>query len=179
MKKNQQGFGAVEGLLIVVVVAVIAFVGWYIYNGNKKASNTYNAASTSSKVTTTGTPKTHTTEEAVNLVQTTYDSYLTELNKANSDTTNKRPVAQVALSAIKNNLTPELYAKAAAVTQATPFSCTQQYVASAYSATLKSNTKTTASVALTIDNGSGANTSGMTALVNLVSLKITAVTCPA
>lgn len=43
-KKDQHGFGAVEALLIVVIVALLVFVGWYVYNSNKKANNTINAA---------------------------------------------------------------------------------------------------------------------------------------
>lgn len=41
---NQSGFGAVEALLIVVIVALIGFVGWFVYNSNQKASNTINSA---------------------------------------------------------------------------------------------------------------------------------------
>ncbi len=32
MKKNEAGFSAIEGLLILVLVAIIGFVGWYIYH---------------------------------------------------------------------------------------------------------------------------------------------------
>ncbi|HET9098511.1 MAG TPA: hypothetical protein VFN51_02740 [Candidatus Saccharimonadales bacterium] len=43
-KRDQGGFSAVEGLLIVVIVALLAFVGWYVYSSNKKASDTINTA---------------------------------------------------------------------------------------------------------------------------------------
>ncbi|MEK7059241.1 MAG: hypothetical protein AAB971_00580 [Patescibacteria group bacterium] len=45
MKKNQQGFGSVQILLILVIVGIIGFVGWYVYNANQGASNNYKTAS--------------------------------------------------------------------------------------------------------------------------------------
>jgi len=47
MKINQKGFAALEALLIVVIVAIIAGTGYYIYHANKNTSSTYNAASKS------------------------------------------------------------------------------------------------------------------------------------
>ncbi|MBI2589068.1 hypothetical protein HYW35_02610 [Candidatus Saccharibacteria bacterium] len=37
MKKNQKGFSAVEGLLILIIVGLLGFVGWYVWNSNNKA----------------------------------------------------------------------------------------------------------------------------------------------
>ncbi len=42
--KNQNGFGLIEGLLIVIALTLIAFVGFYVYNANKeepKISDSY------------------------------------------------------------------------------------------------------------------------------------------
>jgi hypothetical protein len=39
MKKNQHGFSAVEALLILVIVGLIGFVGWYVLNTQKKTSD--------------------------------------------------------------------------------------------------------------------------------------------
>ncbi|MDB5163566.1 MAG: hypothetical protein JWS12_183 [Candidatus Saccharibacteria bacterium] len=44
MKKNEQGFSVVEALLIVVIVAVIGAVGWYVYRAQKNTTKTYNTA---------------------------------------------------------------------------------------------------------------------------------------
>jgi len=52
MYKNEKGFSAVEGLLILVTVGVIGFVGWYVWqskNEGNKATNTDNAASQTNK----------------------------------------------------------------------------------------------------------------------------------
>jgi hypothetical protein len=35
LKNNQRGFSPVEGVLIVLVVVAIAFVGWYVYKNHK------------------------------------------------------------------------------------------------------------------------------------------------
>jgi cytoskeletal protein RodZ len=47
MKRNQRGFGAVEGLLILVIVGLIGFIGWYVYHAMKRTNNTYNTTTTS------------------------------------------------------------------------------------------------------------------------------------
>jgi hypothetical protein len=35
-KLNQKGFGAIEALLILIIVAGLGFVGWYVMNSNKQ-----------------------------------------------------------------------------------------------------------------------------------------------
>ena len=40
MKMNQKGFGLVEGLLIAMLVVVLAFSGWYIWNENQDEDST-------------------------------------------------------------------------------------------------------------------------------------------
>jgi ABC-type Na+ efflux pump permease subunit len=135
-------------------------------------------STTKSTTTTTTTTSIHTTQEAVAFVQKTYDDYLIALNQANSNASNTQPVAQVGLTAVKSDLSTDLYTRAAAVTQATPFSCTQQYVTNKYTASLQSSDKSSAVVAVSISNGSGTSTTGMTATVDLTTLKITSVKCP-
>lgn len=39
-KINQKGFGAVEAILILVIIGLIGFVGWFVYNSNNKATDT-------------------------------------------------------------------------------------------------------------------------------------------
>ncbi|MDL2363040.1 MAG: hypothetical protein QFB86_01500 [Patescibacteria group bacterium] len=47
IQNNQSGFSAIEGLLILAVVAIIGGTGWYVYNANKSTSNTYTTSSRS------------------------------------------------------------------------------------------------------------------------------------
>lgn len=56
MKQNQKGFGAVEGVLIVVLVLAIAFGGWYVWkqqpvadNGAKKNATAQKQANSTNK----------------------------------------------------------------------------------------------------------------------------------
>jgi hypothetical protein len=39
MSKNQKGFSAIEGLLIFIIVGIIAGVGWYVWDSNKKTND--------------------------------------------------------------------------------------------------------------------------------------------
>jgi hypothetical protein len=51
MKINQKGFGAVEGLLILILVSILGFTGYYVYHSRNNATSTYNnAASTGTNV---------------------------------------------------------------------------------------------------------------------------------
>ncbi|HYF96729.1 MAG TPA: hypothetical protein VD947_01685 [Patescibacteria group bacterium] len=46
MKKlNQRGFSLIEGLLIIIAIALIGFVGFYVYNANKKTDTSANNSS--------------------------------------------------------------------------------------------------------------------------------------
>ncbi|MDB5170524.1 MAG: hypothetical protein JWO35_218 [Candidatus Saccharibacteria bacterium] len=71
MKKNQDGFSAVETVLILVIVGLIGFVGWYVYNSKNKSDATLDQASKSSQ-TSTPTKKTD-AESAVKLSETYTD----------------------------------------------------------------------------------------------------------
>jgi hypothetical protein len=44
MRRNQKGFSAVEGILIFIIVAIIAGVGWYVWDSNKKTNDILNSA---------------------------------------------------------------------------------------------------------------------------------------
>jgi FlaG/FlaF family flagellin (archaellin) len=50
--KNQSGFTAVEGLLIIIALAIVGFTGFYVYHSSKKVDQT-NASSTSGNTKTT------------------------------------------------------------------------------------------------------------------------------
>lgn len=63
MKENQKGFGVVEGLLILVIVGLIGFTGWYVWHikqntdkiNNKAAAVAASTAAQSTKKTATTT----------------------------------------------------------------------------------------------------------------------------
>jgi type II secretory pathway pseudopilin PulG len=51
MKKTQNGFSVIEGLLIVVIVSMLAAVGWYVWHSQKQVDKTYSQTANSSAVT--------------------------------------------------------------------------------------------------------------------------------
>ncbi|HEY5442222.1 MAG TPA: hypothetical protein VIJ68_01650 [Candidatus Saccharimonadales bacterium] len=46
---NQRGFSTVEGLLILIIVLLIGFIGYYVWHAQKSASDTLNSASKASQ----------------------------------------------------------------------------------------------------------------------------------
>jgi uncharacterized protein (UPF0333 family) len=44
LKNNQDGLSAIEGVLILLIVVIVIFTGWYVYNANKKTNSLYNSA---------------------------------------------------------------------------------------------------------------------------------------
>jgi hypothetical protein len=50
MKKLQEGFSAVEGLLIVIIVGMLGGVGWYVWHSQKQVDKTYSQTANSSAV---------------------------------------------------------------------------------------------------------------------------------
>ncbi len=52
MKKiNSKGFSAIEGLLILVIIGLIGFVGWYVLHSKNTANKTYNQAASNTTAT--------------------------------------------------------------------------------------------------------------------------------
>lgn len=182
IKNNQTGFSAVEVLLALIFVAIVAFIGVYIAhtNSNKTTTNTAKTTASSSKQVTMGsqTPKLYTTQEAATFVQTTYNSYLSAINNVSAN--NTQALGLVGLAAVKNNLTSNFYAQAAASQNGSLFSCAAQFLPSGYTVGTASSNGTNATIPLTISNSDdgSTNTTGMAVTVNLSSLKISAVTCP-
>jgi type II secretory pathway pseudopilin PulG len=48
MKKNENGFSAVEGLLVLVVVAIVGFVGWYVWQAKQNTDKNLSVARSTS-----------------------------------------------------------------------------------------------------------------------------------
>jgi hypothetical protein len=66
MKKNQEGFSVVEGLLIVVIVGMLGGVGWYVWHSQQQVDKTYSQTSNSSVAPkkVSAQPKTQSTSPA-------------------------------------------------------------------------------------------------------------------
>jgi hypothetical protein len=57
MKKNQNGFGVVEGLLTLVIIGILSGVGWYVWRTKNNADSIYKNASNTAEITKTNTSK--------------------------------------------------------------------------------------------------------------------------
>ena len=56
MKKMQKGVVALEGLLILIIVGIVAFTGWYVYHVRNNTNANLNSAA-NTNVAVKGTPK--------------------------------------------------------------------------------------------------------------------------
>ncbi len=187
LQKNQSGFSAVEVLLVILILVIIGGIGYMVYHNNHKIVNVTSAASTTpvkSKGSSKTTTLAHTPQDAAALVQSTYNKFLSAAGNVSIYST--QSFSQVGLSAVQSNLTSNFYAQASASQNASDFTCESQFLANAYTAGAASVSGTIATVPLTISNPQGGNssggsttTTGMTVNVDLNSLLITSVTCPA
>jgi Tfp pilus assembly protein PilE len=188
IQKNEFGFSAVEVLLVILILVVIGAAGYLVYHNNRKTVNATNAASKTSAVKSTESAKTttpaHTPQDAAAFVQSTYNKFLSAAG--NVSTYSTQSFSQVGLSAVQSNLTSNFYTQASASQNASDFTCEGQFLANAYTVGAASDSGTSATVPVTISNGPGGNssgdsttTTGMTVNVDLNSLLITSVTCPA
>jgi hypothetical protein len=53
MKNNQKGFGAVEGLLLIIIILLVGFIGYYVYHTKNNTNSAYNKAPSSNNSTPT------------------------------------------------------------------------------------------------------------------------------
>jgi uncharacterized protein HemX len=51
LKQDERGFGHLEAILVVVIVAVIGFVGWYVYHAKQNTDKSLDAANSTSNNT--------------------------------------------------------------------------------------------------------------------------------
>lgn len=63
--KSQKGFAALEGLLILVIIAILGFTGWYVHKSSDKASQNLNNAVKANNQTAVAPVKTATPESVV------------------------------------------------------------------------------------------------------------------
>lgn len=181
--RNQHGFGAVETLLVIIAITLVVGVGYYVFNSNKTSRATAPVAAQTTALTSksTATPTTpmHTAQDATVFAQKTYDDFVTALNNASTTNSQQNP-GLVGLAAVKDSLSSNFYTKAAASQSGGDFSCAYQFGPSGYKASLNSSDSTDAIIGLVLFNSADhtSSTTGMTATVDLSSLKIVAVSCP-
>lgn len=58
MKRAQSGFGAIEALLILILLTMVGFTGYYVYHSQKNSNSSYNNSAQSSSSTPTSSSTT-------------------------------------------------------------------------------------------------------------------------
>lgn len=51
MKRNQKGFGAVEGMLLIIIVLLVGFICYYVYHTKNNSNTSYNNATSANSST--------------------------------------------------------------------------------------------------------------------------------
>lgn len=74
MKRGQKGFSTVEGLLVLIIILLIGFIGYYVYHTSKNANATYNSAAQTSASSPTVAAQPKTLDGATKQAQTVYDA---------------------------------------------------------------------------------------------------------
>ena len=58
LQNNEKGFGAVEGILVLVIVVIIGAVGWFVWHNHNKTTPASTTSPVATTTPTTTTPKT-------------------------------------------------------------------------------------------------------------------------
>jgi uncharacterized protein HemX len=82
--KNQRGFSTVEGVLVVVALALIGFVGWYVYHTKQTSDKALNAAASTSN---NAGPRFGSAKTATATGSTSNSSLQSNLNSVNNNVT--------------------------------------------------------------------------------------------
>lgn len=85
-QQDQHGFSGVETVLVLVIVAVIGLVGWYVYRARQNTNSTYNAINSSSTAPGFGNKKTVATGDTSNsALQSGLQAATSSANQSNQD----------------------------------------------------------------------------------------------
>ncbi len=84
--RSQKGFGAVEGLLIVVAISVVGFAGWYVYDSGQETNNIYDksAATTENTYNDVTEPSNKSDEQSTPVTQALIDTIADSIKSQNT-----------------------------------------------------------------------------------------------
>jgi uncharacterized protein HemX len=104
LSKEQSGFSIVETVLLLVIVAAIAGVGWYVYHAQQKTSDTFNAATENSN-NVSPQFKSKKTPAPTTTSGTSKSALQSELNTANTANSQSGQEASASSSALNDKST--------------------------------------------------------------------------
>jgi uncharacterized protein YxeA len=183
---SSNGFTMVEILSAITVIIVIGVAGFFVVKHKDNSNHSNSSVSHSTSSTSASKNKTNqsngtsskqaaanTSSGAVNLVQNAYDTALAYVNK----TTN---ADQGEIDSIKSSLSPSLYSSLSAKQSTGPgydlILCAQERPSS-ITASLSSSSNNSATV--NVNETFGSDSSQVVTTVDLPSLKLTSISCPA
>ena len=84
--QDEHGFSHIETVLVVVIVAAIGLIGWYVYQARQNTNKSYNAINSSSASPNFGTKKTVATGDTSNSgLQSSLQDATSAANQGNKD----------------------------------------------------------------------------------------------
>jgi Tfp pilus assembly protein PilV len=183
-KLDQKGFTAIEAVLILVILAIIGGTGYFVYHATKNSNKTLDTASNNSQSVQKQQPLTGV--QATAKVQKTYDTYLAAEQKAlaKNATANApdtvQPVQVAGLAAVKSDLSPDFYNQVAPAKAGKDDIGCALYAVDSYKASLVSEASNKKTAVVGVDISAGDSVNGtITVTLNLLTGKITQITCPA
>jgi cytoskeletal protein RodZ len=100
IQKNQTGFGAIEAVLILVIVGMIGFVGWYVLNAQKNTDKDLSVTNTTSVAPKKKATATNAPAQAAPVDQT---PLITQAVKDYKDNADKASITNVNITAINGD----------------------------------------------------------------------------
>lgn len=183
-KLNNKGFGLIGVLTVIVILIVAGGVGVHVYHEHHKTNAAANSGSASTNTGSTGksesssdgtsiqpSPRTHTSSDALNLVQTAYTTAFTYVKQTTR-------ADQGEIDSIKSSLSTDLYRKltgSLANAGHDQILCAQAWPDS-FTTSLGSSTDGVATVY--VNELFGSSVTKVTTTVDLSALKITYIGCP-
>jgi len=82
--KSSQGFSAVEALLVLVVVSILGFTGWFVYHRAQKVANKSNNSQSSSQATTSPKQQ-YMPQDVINKIKATLKGQYTVFDTASNN----------------------------------------------------------------------------------------------
>lgn len=179
---HQSGFAVVEALLVIIILGLLGFTGWFVWHSKQVANKTFTEASKSVQAATPLVIVPLNTQQAVGFVQKFYDTYLKTVNATNVQNTShpsadNQSLQAAGLAAVKPDLDPNFYNLIAPAQPGRDNVGCALHAVDSYKASLVGVSSNEATVGVAMYSSSDIN-GIITVKVNLNTHKITNIVCP-
>lgn len=172
MRRGQNGFGAIEGFLIAVIILMLGFTGYYVWHARNNANTTYNSATSVSSSANSGTTTSISGTAAKSLVSDFYSKVYQALGGSN---TNATPNTAQEKAIVQQNGTANLLSAYNNAQGSDPIVCGQNYAPFSVTSSTASGSKEV----VTVHEAFADSPINFTVdVLNSNGLKIDAIHCP-